>query len=96
MWGIHLGIEAADDGVGITPTRVGNTAIVAVTVGIWKDHPHPCGEYSGGESLPCANLGSPPPVWGILQHFVNLATKFRITPTRVGNTIMLPLASLHN
>ena len=53
--------------------------------GIW-DHPHVCGEYplpSGGGLF---RMGSPPRVWGILNHDVGIGFALRITPTCVGNT----------
>ncbi len=53
------------------------------------------GEYSKYQLLIQMSKGSPPHAWGILFAFFLNLTIFRITPTCVGNTYWLSIATLY-
>ncbi len=49
-------------------------------------HPHACGEYYRRIAAAVCCTGSPPRLWGIHPHIVELVKHWRFTPTPVGNT----------
>ena len=51
--------------VRFTPTRVGNTWVVAKAWYEMPVHPHACGEYWWQQVARFREYGSPPRVWGI-------------------------------
>ena len=65
VWGIHSKIQLIMRTLGVTPTRVGNTAHKRSLCLSHQGHPHTCGEYAD-DGLPQQVMeGSPPHVWGI-------------------------------
>ena len=85
-WGIHCIHKGQDCRGRITPTCVGNTAIVYPESAPEEDHPHLRGEYCCVHRSNCFFNGSPPLAWGIRKEFVDSYNWTRITPTCVGNT----------
>ena len=71
---------------GIIPTRVGTRTSPFHKVGMYKDHPHACGDKSLGSSNEYRYEGSSPRVWGqaVKQTAENLL--HGIIPTRVGTS----------
>ena len=66
-WGIPKKNELLLEGLGITPTCVGNTGQGFNSPHLHKDHPYLCGEYLNPGRHTCSAPGSPPPTWGILR-----------------------------
>ena len=87
VWGIPLCCGFGNSSTRFTPTRVGNTAARNTPAGTPPVHPHACGEYSAQQYPGWNTAGSPPRVWGILEHLHHVAAAVRFTPTRVGNTM---------
>ena len=69
-----------------TPTRVGKTTAVQVTLATTAVHPHACGEDCTGPAGGGLSCGSPPRVWGRPLYHAPAAWDCRFTPTRVGKT----------
>ena len=86
VWGIHHVMLFICELVRITPTCVGNTLFKKSPRKDYQDHPHMCGEYSGGGFTKTSDKGSPPHVWGIPIERKKVGVLPRITPTCVGNT----------
>ena len=93
VWGIHHVMLFICELVRITPTCVGNTLFKKSPRKDYQDHPHMCGEYSGGGFTKTSDKGSPPHVWGILFCSFIRIISFRITPTCVGNTVCVTMRS---
>ena len=74
------------EGVRITPTYMGNTAIYYTFVSSNQDHPHIHGEYILSPAGTIEQQGSPPHTWGIQIVASVVAWQVRITPTYMGNT----------
>ena len=89
VWGIRQQGEHGEALTRITPTRVGNTRARRSIRPGGQDHPHPCGEYYHVALALDSNTGSPPPVWGIPMYAWMPGFDPRITPTRVGNTVLV-------
>ena len=68
---------------------MGNTPVLAPVDVSDRDHPHPCGEYSCVVATYGLIKGSPPPVWGIQGWKGGIYYYCGITPTRVGNTLVV-------
>ena len=92
-WGIRLAILPAVILVRITPTCVGNTMLFLFAVFVGRDHPHLRGEYVSLTTCKSCNTGSPPLAWGIPTSGQNNIFICWITPTCVGNTKLIALAS---
>ena len=73
---------------GIIPTRVGTRTSPFHKVGMYKDHPHACGDKSLGSSNEYRYEGSSPRVWGQAYPLSHLRKSQRIIPTRVGTSIL--------
>ena len=89
VWGIPTKSTAPAGSKRITPTCVGNTDESLFGKALLEDHPHVCGEYLKLMTVPVYGSGSPPRVWGILQHLFSGLVSDGITPTCVGNTIVV-------
>ena len=85
-WGIRD--RAAIDRIWnwFTPTCVGNTDSEAAHGEPLGVHPHMRGEYGAMPANQAATPGSPPHAWGILPPGTWRRSRFRFTPTCVGNT----------
>ena len=68
---------------------MGNTSIVGKANSWQGDHPHIHGEYSSLKSQLAMSGGSPPHTWGILNALWDIERQLRITPTYMGNTLLL-------
>ena len=68
---------------------MGNTKVVAGNHNHKRDHPHLRGEYSGGAWYDSTVEGSPPPTWGIHLKVRPALDIGGITPTYVGNTVIV-------
>ena len=88
-WGIQNGFEKYGEKYRITPTYMGNTTVSLRALQSTKDHPHIHGEYATKKLLTCRSLGSPPHTWGIRITNRDVAELTRITPTYMGNTIIM-------
>ncbi len=88
-WGILSQLTAQPRCPRITPTCVGNTAVRRAGTASQEDHPHLRGEYFPSWSLNLGYAGSPPLAWGILINLWKQRCLLRITPTCVGNTVLL-------
>ncbi len=86
VWGKLPNVALPFEILGITPTRVGKTAVVGGIGVASGDHPHACGENLGGNTSSRIASGSPPRVWGKLVRCPRRRLHRRITPTRVGKT----------
>ncbi len=86
VWGIQADRPAWPGVRRFTPTGVGNTASGRGGASSSAVHPHGCGEYHAVEMTAAALRGSPPRVWGILEHGIEVGRRRRFTPTGVGNT----------
>ena len=73
----------------ITPTCVGNTLSNRSALQIRQDHPHMRGEYYVPSYCFTCFIGSPPHAWGIRSSTECSVGVSGITPTCVGNTLML-------
>ena len=54
-----------------------------------RDHPHTCGEYFCKILNSVGNWGSPPHLWGIHGADLRAYKRYGITPTPVGNTVVM-------
>ena len=70
----------------ITPTCVGNTAVLDIPIRYSTDHPHVRGEHRERINPCFLCKGSPPRAWGTQRGYTPLPVTSRITPTCVGNT----------
>ena len=86
VWGPRHDLLDLHPGHRFTPTRVGTTADGVAGEGCREVHPHACGDHRGPSTLPGANAGSPPRVWGPRQSVNIKGCVVRFTPTRVGTT----------
>ena len=73
----------------ITPAYAGNTNRMCFCLGSRKDHPRLCGEYPTRRARYCCQVGSPPPMRGILIGYIHNGSCIRITPAYAGNTFFL-------
>ena len=89
VWGIPLWGREKQSNLRFTPTCVGNTLLLMVTLISVTVHPHVCGEYVSLLFLQALSAGSPPRVWGILRVNIYPNGGLRFTPTCVGNTFSL-------
>ena len=64
-WGILDIVVVLNDIPRITPTYMGNTNVVQVSMSTTKDHPHIHGEYFSIKRSITVYRGSPPHTWGI-------------------------------
>ena len=71
---------------GIIPTRVGTRTSPFHKVGMYKDHPHACGDKSLGSSNEYRYEGSSPRMWGQAATAAAPQDSDRIIPTRVGTS----------
>ena len=71
---------------GLTPTRVGTTALRALGIGKGEAHPHTRGDDDDGVGILEVGGGSPPHAWGRLISASSERSASRLTPTRVGTT----------
>ena len=69
---------------------MGNTVCQIRCITTAKDHPHIHGEYLSNFIWVVPVRGSPPHTWGILVEVIDQEAEFRITPTYMGNTIVMP------
>ncbi len=51
-----------------------------------EDHPHAYGDKSKADININYAIGSSPRVWGQVQDFSNVLTRYRIIPTRMGTS----------
>ena len=86
-WGIHSKTWRKTNHTRFTPTCVGNTLILALSVLFSTVHPHMRGEYLYYNRKQKTFNGSPPHAWGILGNYIYSNVFNRFTPTCVGNTI---------
>ena len=89
MWGTPDRFWLGHFSSRITPTCVGNTDLVLLAAGAGRDHPHLCGEHQKSPTSDYRPAGSPPPVWGTPGIRCKKQGSRRITPTCVGNTILV-------
>ena len=86
MWGQVFQDFRSDQQEGIIPTRVGTRDSVYYQYGVYKDHPHACGDkfnqMCGGQGYD----GSSPRVWGQVIDKIGKLEKLGIIPTRVGTS----------
>ncbi len=93
-WGILPPIDGGDTAHRNTPTRVGNTKPNPEPPPIKWKHPHTRGEYKPKRSGEAIMEETPPHAWGIQTTIDQSRTNSRNTPTRVGNTALVPAAVL--
>lgn len=68
---------------------MGNTTRGVVPLSIPWDHPHVYGEYEEETLHLHSFLGSPPRIWGIPSQTCRRMTSIGITPTYMGNTVLI-------
>ena len=85
-WGIPQRLVNRGKCRRFTPTCVGNTACIDLTVTSPPVHPHVRGEYPEWHDYAIAEDGSPPRAWGIHRPDQPPTAAERFTPTCVGNT----------
>ena len=84
MWGQASKSISAGNISRIIPTRVGTRTSPFHIIGMYKDHPHACGDKTATLSKGGKIQGSSPRVWGQAQHAIGKPRLERIIPTRVG------------
>ena len=88
-WGILLQLRILESNQWITPTYMGNTKQLKSRKKSKKDHPHIHGEYFQNIATQENVGGSPPHTWGIQGGMAFWDLGYRITPTYMGNTIVV-------
>ncbi len=88
VWGKPTHHVGDDVPAGITPTRVGKTKLSKYLKMGSTDHPHACGENDFDVFGLQLIAGSPPRVWGKRAMIGTELGEGRITPTRVGKTVI--------
>ncbi len=86
VWGLHEGDAEWMREKRFTPTRVGTTGSRVCISTRSPVHPHACGDYFILGAFSFTAFGSPPRVWGLLNHYPGNGEFIRFTPTRVGTT----------
>ena len=89
-WGIPWIHFNRFEAVGITPTYMGNTSLPLPPFWACRDHPHVHGEYNTAKAEQDSVAGSPPRTWGIPTSSKSGMAEPGITPTYMGNTVILP------
>ena len=74
------------------PTRVGNTPVRSHGPMRGAVHPHAGGEHSASATWAASCVGSSPRGWGTPGFGQAVIDEHRFIPTRVGNTISMPMA----
>ena len=84
VWGQGNRNEVGGASHGIIPTRVGTRGCRAFCFGVYKDHPHACGDKYYNTDGIYTMWGSSPRVWGQVIADLRLTGGVGIIPTRVG------------
>ena len=85
-WGTQFLLPQFDLEARITPTYMGNTALLKPQQIFFVDHPHIHGEHFFLTSSLLLFIGSPPHTWGTPTRSLGTLDRSRITPTYMGNT----------
>ena len=88
IWGTLWQADETNTIFRITPTYMGNTYLLDDIYPEYRDHPHIYGEHLLIQQQVMVSMGSPPHIWGTLIEVEQPESKFRITPTYMGNTIL--------
>ena len=91
VWGQDIFTKDGATVVGIIPTRVGTSCVLAAVKHFRWDHPHACGDKVRLASPETSILGSSPRVWGQDTEYSVCCPSVRIIPTRVGTRTVTKL-----